>query len=303
MPFPANVLRVMIASPIDASEEHGIVTEEIYRWNDGNAVSRKLMLHPVRWERRGAERNGARAQTAPGWHNLEEADILIGIFDAQTGIASEESIHGVVEAIKRHVGAGKTARIYFSETALSSDQIETELYHALLAFQEECRVGGLAMTYGDLETFQGLFRQYLALELTQPRYTWLPEPSPALAHSEPALSEDATRMLISAAAAQGVITTAPAIGGEIVRIGRETLSDGSPRMTAILKEALQELRTRGYLEPMGGKPGNYCLTASGYRTSDKLMDVAKMLPGTEPGCKARPVALPWGVASGKSTRQ
>lgn len=46
MGFQANVLKVMIASPGDVAIERELVTQELYRWNNANAVSRKLMLQP-----------------------------------------------------------------------------------------------------------------------------------------------------------------------------------------------------------------------------------------------------------------
>ena len=55
-------------------------------------------------------------------------------------------------------------------------------------------------------------------------------------------------------------------------MGRERVSDGTARTTAMLKEAFQELRTRDLIEPTGSKAGNYRVTASGYRAGDKLME-------------------------------
>ena len=48
MPFSANVLRVMIASPGDVAMERAIATEEILGWNDVNASTfRCSQLHHV----------------------------------------------------------------------------------------------------------------------------------------------------------------------------------------------------------------------------------------------------------------
>src|SRR6267142_6558601 len=50
MGFQANVLKVMIASPGDVTAEREIITEELYRWNNANAVLRELILQHVKWE-------------------------------------------------------------------------------------------------------------------------------------------------------------------------------------------------------------------------------------------------------------
>ncbi len=48
MGYSASVLKVMIASPGDVSEEHRIVTDEIYRWNDAHAESRNIVIQPMK---------------------------------------------------------------------------------------------------------------------------------------------------------------------------------------------------------------------------------------------------------------
>jgi hypothetical protein len=63
MGFQANVLKVMIASPGDVAAERGIVTEALYRWNEANAVSRELMLQPVKWETHSSPQMGAHPQS------------------------------------------------------------------------------------------------------------------------------------------------------------------------------------------------------------------------------------------------
>ena len=213
MSFLANALRVMMASTGDVAEEEGIIVEEIYRWNDAHAISRKLVLLPVKWDNHDNSKNGAPSQAAIDRQTLEEPDILIGIFGTGIGTLPEARIRGAVEAIKRHVGSGKTARVYFSEVPFSPSRMDAGLYRMLSIFQEECRAGGLCMTYNDLEMFQGLFRQYLSLELDQPRYRWLPEPSPSPQDTELPLSADARRILIAAAQSHGLISTIPAVGG------------------------------------------------------------------------------------------
>ena len=65
MGFQANVLKVMIASPSDVAEEREIVTVALYQWNNANAVTRKLVVQPVKWETHGSPQMGASAQSTP----------------------------------------------------------------------------------------------------------------------------------------------------------------------------------------------------------------------------------------------
>lgn len=272
MAFLANALRVLIASPGDVDDEQNIVTEEIYRWNEAYAFSRKLILLPMKWEDADIVQNSAPSQAAIDRQAIELPDILIGIFGIRIETLPEDYIHVTVEEIKRHVGAGKTATVYFSDAPHQSSQIDAAEYYVLQTFKDECRAGGLSATYSNLEAFKASFRQHLVLELNKPRYRWLPEPAQSEKVAEPPLTAQARRVLIFAAQAQGVISTIPAVGGEVIHVGRERVSDGTARTTAILREVFQDLRARDFIEPTGSRQGNYRVTASGYRAADKLME-------------------------------
>jgi hypothetical protein len=50
---------------------------------------------------------------------LDEADIVVGIFGTRVGTRTEKYVSGTVEEIKRHVAAGKTAKVYFSDIPVS----------------------------------------------------------------------------------------------------------------------------------------------------------------------------------------
>jgi hypothetical protein len=272
MGFQANVLRVMIASPGDVSEEKRIVTDEIYRWNNAHSFSRKLLLQPVKWDTHSTPQLGKPPQDVINEQILEDADILIGIFGTRVGTPTEMYISGTVEEIKKHVGAGKTAKVYFSDVPVAPSQIDSQQYAALQAFKEECKTGGLYATYKDLDSFKDAIQQHLAIELNLPRYLWLTEPTLQPQRSETPLSADAKRALIAAAAVDGRITTIQTHAGDIVHAGKENLSGGSVRTGALWKEAFQELASRMYIEPMGSKPGNYRVTAAGFRAADKIIE-------------------------------
>src|ERR1035441_2233815 len=89
MGFEANVLRVMIASPGDVAEERKIVTEEIHRWNDANAVARRIVLLPVKWETNSTPQFGNPPQTIINRQLLDEADIVVAIFGSRIGTPTE----------------------------------------------------------------------------------------------------------------------------------------------------------------------------------------------------------------------
>jgi hypothetical protein len=184
MSFQANVFKVMIASPEDVAEEQKIVTGAIYRWNDTNASVRQLVLLPIRWETRGTTQIGASAQTAIHHQILDDADIVIGIFGPRIGTTTEESIRGTVEEIKKHVAAGKAAKIYFSEMPRSQKRGDQNQYASVQKFREELDDSGLYSTYESLQQFRDNFEHHLALEMNHPRYRWLEPPDKTVAASQ-----------------------------------------------------------------------------------------------------------------------
>jgi hypothetical protein len=285
MAFPAHVLRLIVASSGNASEELDIVFEESCRWNDAYSGTRRLMLHPVRSL---SQQSGAGTQIVPNRQLSEDADILIGIFGTGGGTQLEDS--GAVEAVKRHVSAGKSAAVFFFDPLALVGQ--TDLWHdeALQSFKDECSAGAISASYSSMDTFRVAFRKHLARELDHLRYVWLPEPVPPAHKVEPGLSAEASRMLAAAAASQGVINLALTLGHEVIQAGRVTLSDGTPRKTALLKDALRELVNLGLMEPDATRPGLYRLTGSGYRAADKLIEEQKTHAEAE--LKPRPASTP-----------
>jgi hypothetical protein len=194
MSFQANVLKVMIASPGDVAQERAIVTEELLRWNDANTSARQIVLLPVKWETHSTPQLGAPAQAIINEQLLDDVDIMIGIFGTRIGTPTEEYISGSVEEIKKHVAAGKTAKVYFSDVPVSPSGVDPEQYASVQKFREECQKGGLFATYKTLEQFKTDFSHHLDLEMNLPRYLWLGTLAPVRKGDDSALSKDALRL-------------------------------------------------------------------------------------------------------------
>lgn len=176
MSFQANVLKVMIASPEDVEDERKIVTGAIYRWNDTNASARQLVLLPMKWETNSTPQLGVPAHTIIDRQLLDDADIVIGIFGPRIGTATEASISGTVEEIKKHVAAGKAAKIYFSDVPTLQKRVDQNQYVSIQKFREELDSSGLYSIYESMQQFRDSFEHHLALELNHPRWRWLETP-------------------------------------------------------------------------------------------------------------------------------
>jgi len=268
MGFEANVLRVMIASPGDVAEERKIVTEEIHRWNDANAVARRIVLLPVKWETNSTPQFGNPPQTIINRQLLDEADIVVAIFGSRIGTPTEAHVSGTVEEIKKHVASGKTAKIYFSDVPVPPSSLDPAQYAQLQQFREECRSTGLYGTFSTVQQFRADFSHHLDLELNEPRYRWLVAPPRAKRPSVTDVGPEALRLIKAAASADGVVISQETLGFTGLSAGDEQFMDGSSRSAAKWRAVVEGLVTTGLLEETTGK-GVYRLTETGYDIADR----------------------------------
>jgi hypothetical protein len=274
MPFSAQVLKVMIASPSDVVEERAALREILHAWNDVHAAFRKLVLLPVSWETNTTPTMGAPAQEIINEQILEEADILIGIFWTRLGSATTSYKSGTVEEIKKHTGAGKIAKLYFSSTPVRPDSVDPEQYKSLNEFKAECKANGLFETFENLADFQAKFSRQLAIELNREIYSQQQQESPSAEPDEDIpLSEQATELLSAAVKDQhGHIMHLKHFGGENIQTnGRQFITDGSPRNVAIWTAALEELHFGGFIKSLNHERNMYAVTREGYEWGERYL--------------------------------
>ena len=113
MPFNANTLRVMIASPSDLAEEREAVTEAVNYWNCQNAAAESTVLLPIKWETHAIPQTGVRPQAAINSQLTDECDMLIGMFWCKLGTDTGVAESGTVEEIDRCVAHNKPVMLYF----------------------------------------------------------------------------------------------------------------------------------------------------------------------------------------------
>ena len=198
---------------------------------------------------------------------LDDADIVIGIFGTRVGTPTAEYVSGTVEEIKRHVAAGKTAKVYFSDVPVPPSVVDAAQYALVREFREECRTHGLYATFDNLQQFKSDLGHHLDLELNQPRYKWLAPPTASFENDGPHLSKDALELLRAAAATDGTVISQETLDGHGMRAGGKEFADGTPRTSARWRAAVQELDTRGAVE--GVSEGIYRVTAAGYEFVDR----------------------------------
>jgi len=265
----------MIASPGDVTAEREIITEELYRWNNANAVLRELILQPVKWETHSSPQMGAHPQTILNERLLLDADIVVGIFGTRIGTATPDFISGSVEEIKKHVAAGKLAMLYFSHVPVDPNSIDQKQWAALQAFKEECKTGGLYAEYASHEQLRTDFGHHLTIELNRPKYLWLAKPDATVEPRDPELSDDERRLLVAVASDRnGQVLTMNDMSGFSVIANGENFVEDSPRSAATWKRVLKRLAGLGYLDQVSEEI--YELTKEGFARADKEIAVSPL---------------------------
>jgi len=268
MAFYASVLKVMIASPGDVAAEREIITQELYRWNNANAVTRALMLQPVKWETHSSPQMGDHPQNILNERLLIDADIVVGIFGTRIGTATPSFISGTVEEIKTHVAAGKLAMLYFSHVPIDPHSINQDQWTALQLFKEECKTGGLYAEYSSHDQLRTDFGHHLAIELNRPKYLWLPKADSLVERREPELNDNEKQLLIACASDRdGNILTGQTMQGFYVQSNNRNFVDSSARSVAAWKRALRNLEVNGYISQLNDDL--YQITDEGFGRADK----------------------------------
>lgn len=158
MAFDAHVLKVLIASPSDTTEERNAVERALHGWNADRAEREQVVLLPRRWETSAVPRLGASGQSVINEQLVDGADIVVALFDSRLGMATEAAVSGTAEEIQRSHDAGKPVHVWFSEEPLPRDT-DLEQVQALGEFKQTLMPLGLLGTYASPDDLAYKVRQ------------------------------------------------------------------------------------------------------------------------------------------------
>jgi hypothetical protein len=161
MSFNASVLKVLIASPSDLSEERSAAEAAIHDWNALNSESEGIILLPVRWETHVFPQTGNRPQTSINDQIVDDADILVGLFWTRIGSNTGIAISGTVEEIDRFVASGRPAMIYFSQRPVAPASIDVVQLASLKDFQTQTYSTALTGEFQNPSDFRHLLFRHL----------------------------------------------------------------------------------------------------------------------------------------------
>lgn len=165
MSFPAQVFRILIASPSDVSEEREIAVRTIQEWNDLNAAERQLVLLPLRWETHSAPEYGKRPQEVINRQVVDHCDLLVGVFWTRIGSPTGISDSGTIEEIERVATDGKPVMLYFSQAKHDPDKLDLEQLAKLREFKKKTFPKALIESYGGVIEFKDKLAKQIEIQL------------------------------------------------------------------------------------------------------------------------------------------
>jgi len=163
--YIGEIIEVFVSSPVDVGNERKIVYNLIDEWNVINTRKRKQILRSITWEKDVYSAFGESAQEIINKQILDDADILIGIFNARLGTPTKDYNSGSVEEIIKHIEKNKPAMIYFSRAAIERETLDIEQLRKLDEFKNWCKDKAVYFEYTDMDNFTNMIRTQIGLLL------------------------------------------------------------------------------------------------------------------------------------------
>jgi len=165
MSFPAQVFRILIASPSDVTEERELAVRSIQEWNDLNAAERQIVLLPLRWETHSAPEYGKRPQEVINRQVVDHCDLLVGIFWTRVGSPTGMADSGTIEEIERVATGGKPVMLYFSQGKQDPEKIDIEQLARLREFKKKTFPNALIEQYATPVEFKDKLAKQIEIQL------------------------------------------------------------------------------------------------------------------------------------------
>jgi hypothetical protein len=165
--FSAHVLKVLIATPGDTGDEVEAITKSLHSWNGRRAEAEGVVLLSRHWKTDAVPLLHADgAQSVIDSQIVDDADIVIAVFDSRLGQATKGAVSGTAYEIERTSEAGKPVHVYFSDEPISRTADPEELLR-LKEFRKEMESKALLGVYSDPTDLGHQVREAIELDLTR----------------------------------------------------------------------------------------------------------------------------------------
>lgn len=151
MGFDAHVLKVMISSPGDTTEEVEAVKNALHGWNGSRSESAQTILLPRFWKTDAVPTmSSTGGQSVINSQLLDDADIVIALFDSRLGKETDTAVSGTAEEIERAADNGTPVHVWFSDEPIDRKSADFAELARLQQFRDELEKKGLLGVYSDL---------------------------------------------------------------------------------------------------------------------------------------------------------
>ncbi|OBI89273.1 hypothetical protein [Mycobacterium asiaticum] len=166
MGFAANVLKVMISSPGDTADEVEAVKSALQGWNGSRAENAQTVLLPRFWKTDAVPQMDANGgQGVINSQLVDDADIVLALFDSRLGQATDSAVSGTAEEIERAAASGKPVHVWFSDEPVDRNADLKEL-DRLRKFRKELEDKGLLGVYADLNDLAYKVREAIESDIS-----------------------------------------------------------------------------------------------------------------------------------------
>lgn len=156
MGFKAEVLRVLIASPSDVSQERDEIEQAIFKWNTVYSENMQVVLLPARWENVAPTYRGEDPQQILNEKLVSKCDLLIGVFWKKLGSATASHPSGTLEEIDLFIQQEKEIMLYFVDKHITMDEDFSEIQR-VQAYKKEYQAKGLYYKYDITKIVEHLY--------------------------------------------------------------------------------------------------------------------------------------------------
>jgi len=148
--FPANVLKVLIATPGDTGAEVKAIIQSIHSWNGRRGEAEGVILLPRHWKSDTVPLlNAEGGQAVVNSQIVDDSDIVVAVFDSRLGSATMGAVSGTAHEIESTSEAGKPVHVYFSDEPIRRSAADPKELGRLNKFRVEMEAKGLVGVYVD----------------------------------------------------------------------------------------------------------------------------------------------------------
>ena len=148
----------------DTTRERDAIEKALHGWNSSRAEREQIQLAPWRWETHAIPELGGTAQDIIDRQAVETCDVVIAVFNARLGTATDDAVSGTAHEIIHAHRAGKPVHVYFSTEPFPRDTKPEEIQR-LNDFKDQIRGEGLLGEYASVEDLQFKVRDAIERDL------------------------------------------------------------------------------------------------------------------------------------------